>query len=93
MDFNKETYSIWVTAELPVTYSPIPALTPENGVALLIEGSREQYKATKVNLENVDPKSVEPAAQAETVSKEKLADIREKAMADFRQKIMMGGGN
>ncbi|MCE6991002.1 hypothetical protein [Dyadobacter sp. CY323] len=93
VEFKKETYSVWVTTELPLTYSPIPDLTPEKGVALLIEGSREQFKATKVTLENIDPKSVQPDAQAETVPKEKLADIREKALADFRQKMMMGEGN
>ncbi|HEX9957252.1 MAG TPA: GLPGLI family protein, partial [Fibrella sp.] len=45
--FRKETYTVWYTTDLPLTYSPIRELTPEKGVAMLIEGSREQYKATK----------------------------------------------
>jgi hypothetical protein len=78
---------------LPLTYSPVPELTPEKGVALLIEGSREQYKATRVSTENVDTQNIEPSGQAKTVSKEQLKDIRDKAMADFHQKVMMGEGN
>jgi GLPGLI family protein len=93
VNFRKETYTIWVTTELPFTYAPIADLTPEKGVALLIEGSREQYKATKVSMENVDARQMQPPATAQAVTKEQLADVRQKALADFRQKMMMGEGN
>lgn len=91
--YRNEPYAVWFTAELPFRYAPVPALTPEKGVALLIEGTREQYKATKVSLEAVDPTLVQPGTQAETVTKARLDDIRQKAMADFQQKMMTGEGN
>jgi GLPGLI family protein len=91
--FRKDTYTVWYTTELPITYSPISELTPESGVVLLVESSREQYRASKVNTSTVNEKDVQPALKAETVSPEKLADLREKARADFRQQLMMGERN
>lgn len=93
VQYKNEPYAVWFTTELPFQYSPIPALTPEKGVALLIEGTREQFKATKVNTDDIDPKTVAPEMQGELVTKEQLADIRQKAMADFHQKLMSGEGN
>ncbi|MEO6287348.1 MAG: GLPGLI family protein [Dyadobacter sp.] len=90
--FNKEIYTVWYTTELPVTYSPVYDLTPEAGVVLLIEGSKEQYRATKVNTDAVDMKELQPSADAQKVSPEQLKDLREKAMADFQQEMGIGGG-
>ncbi len=89
--FNNEPYAIWFTEELPATYSPVHELTPEKGVVLLIEGSREQFKASKVQPRAVNAKEVEPRTDVEQVSREELTDLREKAMADFRQQRMMPG--
>lgn len=91
--FRKETYTVWYTTDLPVTYSPISELTPEAGAVLLIESSREQFRATKVSQDAVNVKDVQPTATAETVSPERLADLRQKALADFRQQLMMGERN
>jgi GLPGLI family protein len=96
--FNKETYTVWYTTELPVTYSPVHELTPEKGVVLLIEGSQEQFRATKINTNTVDSKDVQPPTNAQNVSPEQLTDLRQKAMADFHQQMMNsgvvgGGGN
>jgi GLPGLI family protein len=92
VNYHNEPYSVWFTTELPLRYSPVPALMPEKGVALLIEGSREQFRATKVSLGKVDEKSIMPDNQAESVSAEQLTDVRQKAMADFHQKMGPGGG-
>jgi hypothetical protein len=86
-----ETYTIWYTTDLNFTYSPIRELTPKKGVVLMVEGSEESFKATKVDAKPVKLTEVQPAAGVETVSVEELNDRREKAMADFRQ-IMMPGG-
>ncbi|WP_338869626.1 GLPGLI family protein [Spirosoma sp. SC4-14] len=91
--FRKETYTVWYTTDLPVTYSPINELTPEAGVVLLIESSREQFRATKVSQDAVDIKDIQPTTAAETVSADRLADLRQKALADFRQQLMMGDRN
>ena len=86
--FRKETYTVWYTTDLPLTYSPIRELTPEKGVVLLIEGSREQYKATKFTAKAVDPSTLQPVATAQLVTAAQLADIRQKASADFQQQLM-----
>jgi len=89
--FKNEPYAVWYTEDLQATYSPVHELTPEKGVVLLIEGSREQYKASKVQPGAVNARDVEPQPGAQQISKEELTDIREKAMADFRQQKMMPG--
>lgn len=87
--FRKETYAVWVTTELPFTYSPIRELTPAQGVVLAVEGSGEQFRATKVDLKApVAAADVRPAASAQPVTPEELKDLREKARADFRQRMM-----
>lgn len=87
--YQKETYTVWFTTDLPITYSPIPQLTPERGVVLMIESSKEQFRATKVANNGVAEKDVTPSGSAQAVTEEKLKDIREKARADFQQKMMM----
>ena len=89
--FKNEPYTVWFTEELPASYSPIHELTPEKGVVLLIEGSREQFKASKVQPRAVNAKEVEPLQGAQSVSQAELKDLREKALADFRQQKMMPG--
>lgn len=91
--FRKETYNVWFTTDIPVTYSPVPELTPEAGMVLLIEGSREQFRATKVNLSAISASEVQPPANAKTVTTEQLTDLRQKALADFRQQLQLGERN
>jgi hypothetical protein len=87
--FKKETYSVWVTTELPFTYSPIRELTPDQGVVLAVEGANEQFRATKVDLKAaVQEADVRPGTQAQPVTVAQLQDLREKARADFRQRMM-----
>jgi GLPGLI family protein len=87
--FQKETYTVWFTTELPITYSPVRQLTPERGVVLLIESSREQFRATKVSTNGVASTDVTPGGSAQAVTEEQLKDLRDKARADFQQKLMM----
>lgn len=87
--FRKETYTVWLTTELPFTYSPIRELTPDQGVVLAVEGSTEQFRATKVDLQAaVAEAEVRPGAQAQAVTAAELKDLRGKAIADFRQRMM-----
>jgi GLPGLI family protein len=91
--YRNEPYAVWFTTELPVTYSPLHELTPEAGAVLLIEGSREQFKATKVNVDAPSAKDMQPTTQAQVVTAAQLADLRQKAMADFQQQMMSGERN
>ena len=83
-----ETYTVWYTTDLPFTYSPVAALTPEKGVVLQIESDNESYKATSVLAEAVAASAVLPPADAKVVSSDDMEQMRRKAMADFRQKMM-----
>ncbi|MBD2722489.1 GLPGLI family protein [Hymenobacter armeniacus] len=90
--YKKETYTVWFTTDLPFTYSPVRDLTPEKGVVLALESEDQQYRAAKVDLKPVPEAEVQPNATAQKVTPAELKDAREKAMADFRQKMMEGGG-
>ena len=89
--FKKETYTVWFTTDLPFTYSPVRGLTPEKGVVLALESEQEQYRAAKVELKAVPEADVKPSDSAQKVTAAELKDAREKALADFRQKMMEGG--
>ncbi|MCB2406500.1 GLPGLI family protein [Hymenobacter lucidus] len=88
--FKGQFYTIWYTTELPFTYSPVADLLPEKGVVLALENPREQFKASKVALTAVPESQVRPAGQAQTVTPEELKDLKEKARADFRLKLLEG---
>lgn len=83
-----ETYTVWYTTDLPFTYSPVAALTPEKGVVLQIESDTESFKATSVSGEAVAESAVQPPAGAKVVSSEEMNELRWKEMASFRQKMM-----
>lgn len=84
--YKKETYTVWITTELPITYSPIPELTPDIGTVLLVEGSKEQFKVRKVAKTALNASMLKPSVQAQTVTLDQLTEIRQKAIADFTQK-------
>ncbi|MDB5239717.1 MAG: hypothetical protein JWP57_342 [Spirosoma sp.] len=83
-----ETYTVWYTTDLPFTYSPIAALTPDKGVVLQIESDNESFKATGISSETIAESAVQPPAGAKSVSSDEMNELRRKVMADFRQKMM-----
>jgi hypothetical protein len=78
--------TVWFTTELPYTFSPAPQFTPDKGVVLWIESDDLMYRATKLNAGPVDTSKLTPDASAKTVSADELKEIRQKAMATFRQR-------
>ena len=86
--FQKETYTIWYTTDLPFTDSPVRGLMPEKGVVLQLESEKEQYQATKTDQKPVAEAEVRPTQTAQPVTPAELKDHREKALADFRQHLM-----
>lgn len=88
--YQKETYTVWFTTELPFTYSPVRELMPEKGVVLQLESEKEQYQATKIDLKAVAEADVRPLEAAQTVTPAELKDLRDKARADFRQRLLDG---
>lgn len=81
-------YTIWYTTELPFTYSPVASLTPDKGVVLQIESDQEAYKVIKMESKPVDESLLRPNPKAKLVSQKAMEDLRRKAMASFRQRMM-----
>lgn len=86
--YRKETYTLWVTTELPFTYSPVRELTPERGVVLALSSDQEEYTATKLTPEPVAEAAVRPSPQARPVSEAELKELRARASADLHQRMM-----
>jgi GLPGLI family protein len=86
--FKKETYTLWVTTELPFSYSPVRELTPAHGVVLALSSDQEAYTATKLTPEPVPETAVRPSPQAQPITEAALKELRAKAQADQRQRLM-----
>jgi len=86
--FRRETYTLWVTTELPFTYSPVRELTPVRGVVLALSSDQEEYLATKLTAEPVAEAAVRPSPQAQPITEAALHELRAKAQADKRQQVL-----
>ncbi|MGI4872124.1 MAG: hypothetical protein ACRYFX_13220 [Janthinobacterium lividum] len=86
--FKKETYTLWITTELPFTYSPVRELTPAQGVVLALSSEQEEYLATALTAEPVPEAAVRPAPQAQLVTEAALHELKAKTQADMRQKLL-----
>lgn len=86
--YKKETYTLWVTTDLPFTYSPVRELTPAQGVVLALSSDQEEYLATRLSAESVTEAAVRPSPQAQPVTEAALKELRAKAQADMRQRLM-----
>lgn len=85
---DKESCTLWVTTELPFTYSPIPGLTPAQGVVLMISSDKQEFKATKLITDVIAEASVRPNSKAKPITKVELDELRAKSQADMRQRMM-----
>jgi GLPGLI family protein len=88
VSFRKEIYTLWVTTELPFAYSPVRELTPARGVVLALSSDQEEYTATRLTAEPVAEAEVRPSPQARPVAEAELKELRAKAQADFRQRML-----
>lgn len=76
-----ESYTIWYTKDIPLTFSPVNGLVPpDGGFVLALEGGRMSYKATKVSLRAVDEASVSLPAPSREMSEDEMRDIRRRMM-------------
>ena len=64
-------------------------LTPTQGVVLALSSDQEEYTATKLTAEGrwLRP-TVRPSPQAQPVTEAELKELRAKAQADQRQRLM-----
>jgi len=85
---KKETYTLWVTTELPFAYCPVRELTPTRGVVLALSSDHEEYTATKLTAEPVAEAEVRPSPQARPITEAELKELRAKAKADYQQRLL-----
>ncbi|GEP95095.1 GLPGLI family protein [Chitinophaga cymbidii] len=81
---GEESFVIWYTTDLPVTFSPVNGVLPEKGVILSIESSRRSYVARNVSLKPVNDADVSLPADAQKVSSEELKEKRRQIMERFQ---------
>ncbi|UYQ92792.1 GLPGLI family protein [Chitinophaga horti] len=79
-----ETFTIWYTTEIPLTFSPINGLVPPaGGFVLSAESSSRSFVAKKVEMKPVQPGEVMPPATADKVETTELANKRRQLMEKF----------
>ncbi|WP_046242925.1 hypothetical protein [Hymenobacter terrenus] len=83
-------YTAWFTTELPFTYSPVREMAPPRGVVLLLENEKQQYRATKLDAKAVAETELQPPSDARLVGPAELAEVRDKAKADFMRQLVDG---
>ncbi|MBO9152925.1 GLPGLI family protein [Chitinophaga sp. GCM10012297] len=75
-----EQFVLWYTTEIPVTFSPVNGVLPEQGVVLSIESSKRSYVAKKVELKPVPETAVSLPATAKKLTAEELKEKRRAIM-------------
>lgn len=78
-----ESFVIWYTTDIPISFSPVNGVLPEKGVVLSIESSRRSYVAQKVELKTIADADVSLPANAQKVSPEELKEKRRQIMQQF----------
>lgn len=75
-----EQFVLWYTTEIPVTFSPVNGVLPEQGVVLSIESSKRSYVAKKVELKPIAETAVSLPATAKKLTAEALKEKRRAIM-------------
>ena len=86
--YQQRPYTLWVTTQLPFTYSPVHELTPTRGVVLALSSDQQQYTATRLAAEPVTDAAVRPAPTAKPIAEAELRELRTQAQAAMQQRIM-----
>jgi len=85
--WRNTTYTIWYTTDIPVNYSPVNGLTPpDGGFVLDLQSDRMEYKATKVQLQDVADSDVKVPQPSEQLSQEQVRDMRQQMMNRMRNR-------
>lgn len=75
-----EQFVLWYTTEIPVTFSPVNGVLPQQGVVLSIESSKRSYVAKKVELKPIPESEVSLPATAQKLTADELKEKRRSIM-------------
>lgn len=71
------TFTIWYTTDIPENFSPVDGLIPpDGGFVLALESDRMEYKATKVQLQNVSDNEVQIQGPSVQLSQDQIREMR-----------------
>lgn len=76
---RNNTFTIWYTKDLPENFSPVDGLIPpDGGFVLALESDRMEYRATKINLQDVSNKDVQMQGPTKELSQEEVRAMRQR---------------
>lgn len=78
-----ETFAVWYTTDIPISFSPVNGLLPDKGVVLSAESSKRSFVAKKVELKAVAANEVTLPQQAEKVTSAEMEEIRKKILEEL----------
>lgn len=74
---RNSTYTLWYTNDIPVNFSPVNGLIPPSGgFVLALQTDRMEYRATKVQLQDVPETAVSIPAPSQELSGQQLREMR-----------------
>lgn len=83
--WHKNNYTIWYTKDIPITYSPLNGLIPpDGGFVLGLQSDRMEYKAAKVQLQNVADTTIQIQGPSHELTENEIQGMR-KQMMDRRR--------
>lgn len=79
--FRNNEYTIWFTKDIPLTFSPVNGLIPpDGGFVLALKSDRIEYKATNVQMKDVDGNEVAIQGPSHQLTEAEVRDMRRKMM-------------
>lgn len=85
------TFTIWYTKDIPENFSPVDGLVPpDGGFVLGLESDRMEYKATKVQLQDISNNEVQMQGPSAQLTQDQIREMRRQM---FERRRNGGGGN
>lgn len=78
--FNGEAWTLWITTDIDLNFSPILECMPAKGCVLEAEGPQEAFRATEVSLKPIPPATVLMSGGAKKVTQEELKAQKDSAI-------------
>jgi GLPGLI family protein len=77
---RNSTYTIWYTTDIPVNFSPVNGLIPPSGgFVLALQNDRMEYRATKVDLQDIPDTAITMPTPSQELSGQQLRGMRRPA--------------
>lgn len=83
---RNSTYTLWYTTDIPVNFSPVNGLVPPTGgFVLALQNDRMEYRATKVQLQDISDATVAIPAPSQELTGQQIRGMRRPGFNGRRQ--------